>query len=88
MPQTCTHCQSSINDDDAFCQGCGRPAASANGSDVMTEDPEPAVAAVPTGGLPSWATPAGPGVANHVIGHPSPTRAAVVSGASPARREE
>lgn len=61
MPQTCTHCQTSINDDDAFCQGCGRPTASANGSDVMPEDPEPAVAAVPTGGLPSWAIPAGTG---------------------------
>jgi hypothetical protein len=79
MPQTCTYCQTSINDDDAFCQACGRPVASANGGDVLTENPEPAVAAVPTGGLPSWATPA------HTGGLPSapPTTSVPSAAAAP-----
>src|SRR6185437_7466689 len=82
MPQTCTYCQSSIDDGDAFCQVCGRPTASANGSDVIAENPEPVIAAVPAGvptaGLPSWASPAGTG------GLPSPVPARSRSSAAAA----
>jgi hypothetical protein len=61
MPQDCTYCSSSIDDGDAFCQSCGRQVLPANGAGALAENPEPAIAAVPTGGLPSWATvpPAG-----------------------------
>lgn len=58
MAQNCAYCRASISDGDAFCQTCGRPAASANRLDALPETPEPAVAAVPTGGLPAWAQPA------------------------------
>jgi hypothetical protein len=56
MPLDCTYCSSSINDGDAFCQSCGRQVVPANGAGALAENPEPTVAAAPTGGLPSWAT--------------------------------
>ena len=61
MPQACTYCSSSIGNGDAFCQSCGRQVVPANGSGALAETPEPTVAAVPSAGLPSWATvaPAG-----------------------------
>lgn len=79
MPQTCTYCSSSINDSDAFCQSCGRQVVPANGLGALTENPEPAVAAVPAGGLPSWAAPAPTG------GLPSapPARSVPSAAASP-----
>jgi hypothetical protein len=58
MAQTCTYCSSSISDGDAFCQNCGRPAAPRDSPGALGESPQPAVAAVPAGALPSWATPA------------------------------
>ena len=74
MPHTCTYCQTSINDGDAFCQGCGRPAASANGTDVITENPEPVVAAVP-----AWVSPANTGG----LPSPVPARSAPSAAAAP-----
>jgi hypothetical protein len=61
MPQNCTYCSSSIADGDAFCQSCGRQAAPVNGTGVLTQDPAPPVAAIPTAGVPSWATTAATG---------------------------
>lgn len=59
MAQTCGTCQSPITDGDAFCQACGRPVAPANGLDVAPDNPGPTIAAVlPSGGPPSWSTPA------------------------------
>ena len=79
MPQTCTYCSTSINDGDAFCQNCGRQAVPANDPAALEENPEPAVAAVHTAGLPSWAAAA------HTGGLPSapPTRSVPTAAAAP-----
>jgi hypothetical protein len=55
MARTCAYCSSSINDSDAFCQACGRPAPATRSAGTLADHAQPAVAAVPTGGLPSWA---------------------------------
>lgn len=84
MPQTCTYCRSSINDGDAFCQNCGRPVTSTNELDVLAENPAPAIAAVPSGGLP-WAAPArAGGLPSAPITRAAPSAAASPSGANDA----
>jgi hypothetical protein len=83
MPQTCGTCRSSITDGDAFCQTCGSPVASAYSLDVLPESPDPAIAAVPTGGLPSWATPGRTGgLPSAPVTTAVPSAAAAPSGAN------
>jgi hypothetical protein len=84
MAQTCSYCRSSMNNGDVFCQTCGRQAPSANGLEMLPESPEPAVAAVPTGSLPSWAS------SGHSGGLPSapPTRSVPSAAAAPGGANE
>jgi hypothetical protein len=79
MAQNCGYCRSSISDGDAFCQICGRPAsAPANGLGILSPNPEPPVAAMPTGRMPMWAN-AGPPVGMP----PAPVRSVPSAAAAP-----
>ena len=85
MPRSCSNCSSSIDDGDVFCQNCGRKAADANGQGTAVEAAEPVVAAVPAGGLPSWAATASTdGVPSMTLPRSVPSAAVAPGGANDA----